>query len=119
MKRDCLDAVADMLEAIDKALSFCEGMNLKRFAQDDKTVFAVTRALELVGEAAKKVPPAVRKNYPDIPWRDITGMRDKLAHEYFGVDLQTVWVTARQDLPTLRPLIERLYHDQLETKGRL
>ena len=111
MKRDYLDAVADILDAIEKALSFCEGMTFKTFARDEKTVFAVTRAPELIGEATKKVPPSVRRKYPDIPWRDITGMRDKLVHEYFAVDLQTVWTTVREDLPALRPLIQRLQED--------
>ena len=116
MKRDYLDAVADILEAIDKALSFCEGMTFKAFARDDKTVFAVIRALELIGEAAKKVPAGARKKCPEIPWRDITGMRDKLVHEYFGVDLQTVWATVHEDLPALRPLIQRLHEDHAGTK---
>ncbi|MGA9751830.1 MAG: DUF86 domain-containing protein [Acidobacteriota bacterium] len=118
MKREYLDAVADILEAIEKALSFCEGMTFKTFAHDDKTVFAVIRALELIGEAAKKVPAGVRTKHTDIPWRDITGMRDKLVHEYFGVDLQTVWATVQQDLPALRPLIKRLYEDSIGTKKR-
>jgi uncharacterized protein with HEPN domain len=118
VKREYLDAVADILESIAKALSFCDGMTLKTFAKDDKTVFAVIRALELIGEAAKMVPASVRKKYPDIPWRDMTGMRDKLVHEYFGVDLQTVWATVQQDLPALRPLIQRLYEDQSGTRKR-
>ena len=90
MTREFLDSVDDMLDAIQKARSFCAGMTFKSFAKDDKTVYAVIHAIEIIGEAAKKVPPGVRKKYPSIPWRDITGMRDKLVHEYFGVDLQTV-----------------------------
>lgn len=111
MTREFLDSVDDMLDAIHKAHSFCAGMAFKSFAKDDKTVYAVIHAVEIIGEAAKKVPPSVRKKYPQIPWRDITGMRDKLVHEYFGVDLQTIWTTVRQDLPALLPLVQRLRDD--------
>ena len=111
MTREFLDSVDDMLNAIQKARSFCAGMTFNSFAKDDKTVYAVIHAIEIIGEAAKKVPPSVRKKYPSIPWRDITGMRDKLVHEYFGVDLQTVWATIREDLPSLLPLLQRLRDD--------
>lgn len=111
MKREYLDSISDMLDAIGKARSFCAGCTFRTFAKDDKTVYAVIRALELIGEAAKKVPPSLRNKYPIVPWRDITGMRDKLIHEYFGVDLQTVWATVREDLPALLPQIRRIRND--------
>ena len=111
MKREFLDSVDDIIDAIHKASSFCSGMTFKSFAKDDKTVYAVIHAIEVVGEAAKKVPPGVRKKYAAIPWRDITGMRDKLVHEYFGVDIRTVWATVKEDLPALLPLVQRLRDD--------
>ncbi len=111
MKRDYLDSIDDMLAAIEKAESFCSGISFKAFAKDEKTVYAVIRALEIIGEAAKRVPTGLRTKYPDIPWRDITGMRNKLIHEYFGVDLQTVWTTVREDLPALLVPLRRMRDD--------
>ena len=112
MKREFLDSVDDLLDAIRKAQSFCAGMTFKSFARDDKTVWATLRAIEVVGEAAKNIPPGVRRRYPEIPWADMMGMRNKLVHEYFGVDLETVWTTVREDLPALIPQFERLRDDQ-------
>jgi uncharacterized protein with HEPN domain len=67
-----------MLDAIEKVERFTKGMDFEQFASDDKTVFAVIRALEIIGEASKKVPRPVQRRYPDIPWREMAGMRDKL-----------------------------------------
>lgn len=111
MKREFLDSIDDIIDAIQKACAFCSGMTFKSFAKDDKTIYAVIHAIEVIGEAAKKVPPGVRKKYATIPWRDITGMRDKLVHEYFGVDVHTVWATVKEDLPALLPLIQRVRDD--------
>lgn len=87
-------------------------MDASAFAADAKTVYAVVRALEVIGEAAKKIPPTLRRCYPELPWRAMTGMRDKLTHEYFGVNLEVVWRTVREDLPSLRsrlaPIIAEL-----------
>lgn len=68
----------------------------------DKTVFAVIRALEIVDEATKKIPEKVRDNYPHLPWREMAGLRDELAHEHFGVNLEVVWKTVTDDLPELK-----------------
>jgi uncharacterized protein with HEPN domain len=67
------------------------------------------RALEVIGEAAKSVPESIRSKEPDIPWKQIAGMRDKLIHHYFGVRLDTVWAVATQDVQDLLPKLERLY----------
>jgi len=76
-----------------------------------KTVFAVVRALEIVGEAVKKIPQSIRKNYPEIPWKDMAGMRDKVVHEYFGVKLERVWETIQSDIPSIKPLFEKIRKD--------
>jgi uncharacterized protein with HEPN domain len=68
----------------------------------------VIRQIQIIGEAAKRVSPAVSSKYSDIPWRDIAGMRDKLVHDYFGVDVEMVWVTATVDLPELKQQIARI-----------
>jgi uncharacterized protein with HEPN domain len=101
-----LHYLQDIVANITKALEFVEGMSGDDFLQDDKTAFAVIRALEVIGEAAKGVPEEVRDKYPGIPWRNMAGMRDKLIHHYFGVELDTVWKTVTQDLRTLEPKIK-------------
>jgi uncharacterized protein with HEPN domain len=97
-----LHFLQDMLEHADKAIRFVQGMDESMFRHDEKTIFAVIRALEVIGEAAKNIPEPIRNKYPHIPWRDMAGMRDKLIHHYFGVDLKTIWKTVTQDLPILQ-----------------
>jgi uncharacterized protein with HEPN domain len=100
--REYVDYLQDILDTIVKAEQFIEGMDFGSFCADDKTVFAVVRALEIVGEATKKIPDEVRDNYPNLPWREMAGLRDKLAHDYFGVNLDVVWKTVTDDLPKLK-----------------
>ncbi len=107
MKRTLLDYLEDMRTSVLEVLDFTHGMSFEEFLQDRKTVNAVIRSLEVLGEAAKRIPQDVRAKHPDIPWRDIAGMRDKLIHEYHGVDLQIVWKTVQEDVPALLPLVEK------------
>jgi uncharacterized protein with HEPN domain len=100
-----LDYIQDMLDSAEKAVKFVGEMKYEQFSKDDKTTYAVIRAIEIIGEAAKKIPNDLRKSYTGIPWREITGTRDKLIHEYFGVNLSVIWRTVHEDLP---PLAEQL-----------
>ena len=100
-KRVTLDYFEDILDAIEKITIFVEAMTEEQFLKDTKTVFAVIRALEILGEAAKKIPEKTREKYPNIPWRAMSGMRDKLIHDYIGVNLKVVWRTIGDDLPGL------------------
>ena len=69
-------------------------------------MYAVTRALEIIGEATKNIPSPIKARYSQIPWKDIAGMRDKVIHAYFGVDLKRVWSTVNIDIPNLKPCFE-------------
>jgi uncharacterized protein with HEPN domain len=99
------DYIADMLENAQKARKFVGEMEFEEFVRDEKTQYAVLRALEVLGEAAKKVPIEWREAYSEVPWQVIAGMRDKLIHDYAGVNMAVVWRTVKEDLP---PLIEQL-----------
>jgi len=111
MKREIGDYVQDITEAMDKAIDFLESMSYDEFTQDDKTTFAVVRTLEIIGEAVKNIPDEVRKNYPEIPWKGMARMRDKVIHEYFGVNLKLVWETAKERIPKIKPLFEEISKD--------
>ncbi len=110
-EREIVDFVKDIVDSMEKAMEFVEGMSYEEFAQDKKTIFAVIRALEIIGEAVKNIPPDVRKSYPQIPWKSIAGMRDKVIHEYFGVDLEVIWNTIQNRIPEAKPLFEKMLMD--------
>lgn len=104
-EREYVDYLEDILDAILKISKFIEGITFDQFATDDKTTFAVIRALEIIGEATKHIPEKVREKYQKVPWREMAGIRDKLAHDYFGVNIEVVWKTATEDLSKLEPEI--------------
>ena len=106
--RIIIDYLNDIFDSILKIKSFLEEENYKSFQKDIKTQYAVIRALEIIGEASKKIPQDFRDNHSWIPWRFMTGMRDKLIHDYFGVDIQVVWKTATEDIINLEKEIKQI-----------
>ncbi|MBA7545588.1 hypothetical protein ES705_37957 [subsurface metagenome] len=111
MKREIGDYIQDIVEAMNAATEFVNNMAYNEFVEDTKTIYAVVRAIEIIGEAVKNIPEEVRKKYPEIPWKNMAGMRDKVIHEYFGVRLERVWETVKRDIPNLKPLFEKILMD--------
>jgi uncharacterized protein with HEPN domain len=118
VKREYLDYVADIQEAVSSILVFTDSMTWEQFAADRKTQYAVVRAFEILGEAAKKVPMSVRKRHAGVPWKQMAGMRDKLIHEYFGVNYQVLWKTVQTDIPSLQPRIAKALEQESKKARR-
>ena len=87
---------------------YVQGLSPEAFAGDRRTVDAVVRNLEVIGEAARHVPEEARAQFPEVPWADMADMRNVLIHEYFGVDLQILWKTVSVDLPAILPALLRI-----------
>jgi len=102
MNREFIDYLNDIVSEIQQIESFVKGYSLKEFSNDVKTYYAVIRALEVIGEASGKIPQEIKQQYPEIPWKEIYGMRNKLIHDYFGVDEEVIWQTIANDLPPLK-----------------
>lgn len=108
MKRTCQLYLRDILEAIQRIESYVKGITFEQFSKDTLVIDAVVRNFEIIGEATKHVPVEIKQDYPLIKWKEMAGMRDKLAHEYFGVDVEILCRTSTTRLPTLKPFIEEL-----------
>ena len=102
----------DILESIELVQKYVTGKSLEQFRTDKLLQDGIIRRMEIIGEAVKHVPQDIRVKYPEIPWRDISGMRNFLIHEYFGVNLNWVWETIKNELPELEKQIRLiLYSD--------
>lgn len=111
MSNEFLDFVEDILDAMNNAEAFVRGTSYDQFKDDLRTNFAIVRALEIIGEATKRLPTSLREQYPDIPWRNMAGMRDRIIHGYDTVDLQIVWDVVEKDIPQIRPQIQQILTD--------
>lgn len=98
----------DILESIGRIEQYAKGKTKDEFLDDYEKQDAIMKRLEVIGEAVKNIPTGVKKKYPGIPWRDMAGMRDILIHEYFGVLMERVWDTAKNDIPKLKKQISEL-----------
>ncbi|MHA1694853.1 MAG: HepT-like ribonuclease domain-containing protein [Candidatus Helarchaeota archaeon] len=88
--------------------NFITNFSFEEFIKDKKTINAVTRSLEIIGEASKMIPEKIKNEYSQLPWREMAGMRDKLIREYHGIDLEIVWVVIKEELPSIKPSFEKL-----------
>ncbi|MBD3375182.1 DUF86 domain-containing protein [candidate division KSB1 bacterium] len=110
-KRQDIDLIRDILECIKRIEMYTVNMNYGDFQKDLKTQDAVIRNLEILGEAAKSLSTIVKESHPEILWKQIAGTRDKLIHDYFGVNIDIVWGISKNDLPDLQNKIVKLLQE--------
>jgi uncharacterized protein with HEPN domain len=108
MPRDYRVFLDDILEAAGKVLEYTAEFSEEQFFADRKTVEAVVWNLQIIGEASKKVPEEIRSRYPDLPWRDMAGLRDIIVHQYFGIKLDVIWKVIRDDVPLLEKRVREV-----------
>ena len=111
MSNEFLDYVEDILDAMEKAEILLKNVTYEQFKVDFRINFAVVRALEIVGEATKRLPMSLRDQYPDIPWKRMAGMRDRIIHGYDAVDLEVVWDAVKAEIPRVKPLLQQILTD--------
>ncbi len=99
---------ADIFDAINSIKEYTQDIGYEEFLRDKKTRDAVVRNLEIIGEAVKNIPDDIKEKYPEVNWKEMAGMRDKLIHEYFGVSNVIVWETIKNDVPMFESQIGKI-----------
>jgi uncharacterized protein with HEPN domain len=105
--RDYRDYLQDISDAVNDIENFVYDMTYEQFVKDRKTLNAVVRSIEVIGEASKNIPPAIKEKNKSLPWRQMAGMRDKLIHAYFGVDKEILWKATTEEIPLLKKAIAK------------
>lgn len=110
-RHDPAVTLRQIAEAAEKARAICDGKTFASLMADWQATLAFERALEIVGEAVKRLPPELREKYPAVPWRLVSGMRDRLSHGYDDVRHEVLWDTVQRDLPTLLETVAKMLRD--------
>jgi uncharacterized protein with HEPN domain len=100
--------VADIVDSIEKILSYTAGMSFEQFRKDSKTIDAVIRNFTIIGEAARHIPDDIVQSHPEIPWREMADLRNIIVHEYFGVNEKIIWETIQTDLPGILSSLRKI-----------
>lgn len=111
MKRNIALYLKDIIDNMEHAENFLVHVTFEEFSRDVKTSYAVVRCIEIIGEASKNISASIRRKYPEIPWKKMAGMRDKVIHLYFGVQPEKVWLVVKNDIPKIKPLITKVLQD--------
>jgi uncharacterized protein with HEPN domain len=111
-RRDYRDYLQDIIDAVNDIEGFVGDMSFEEFTKDRKTLNAVVRSIEIIGEASKSIPDTLKAKHKELPWKQMSGMRDKLIHAYFGVDVETLWKAVKENIPPLKKLIQKMLKDQ-------
>jgi uncharacterized protein with HEPN domain len=114
--RDYTLHLKDILEAMEAIEKFVEGIEFDSFQRNDMISSAVIRKFEIIGEATKNISETIRNKYPEIPWKEMAGMRDRLIHLYFGIKYDLVWHTIKDVIPLVKPLIRKVTEDIVTQK---
>jgi uncharacterized protein with HEPN domain len=116
--QDYLTFVEDMIEAIDKILRYLDTVDgLKEFLQSEMVIDAVTRNYEIIGEAANQIPKAIKDKYPELPWRQMYGLRNFAAHDYHRIDPQILWEIAEDHLIENKIQLENILDQERQNEG--
>lgn len=100
--------LVDILDSIEKIESYIKDRPYEKFISDEMALDAVVRNIEIIGEATKNLSKELKQAHPEVPWQKIAGMRNKMIHEYFGIDAEILWLTVTEDIPMLKKLIKPL-----------
>lgn len=109
------DYLADIANSLERIAVYTRGLTYNRFMRDHKTQDAVVRNLEVIGEAAKKVGSNFRRKHPDVPWKEMAGLRDRLIHDYLGINYEIVWNIAATELPGLLGSVKQILAGDTES----
>ncbi len=111
MKKDPGVLLEHILECIDLIENYSDGIAEAEFMKSVSLQDMIIRRIEIIGEAVKNLPDELKKEHPEIPWRDIAGLRDIVVHQYFGLDLELIWDVVEKDIPDLKPRISKIQDD--------
>jgi uncharacterized protein with HEPN domain len=113
-KRRDMDFLGDINEAMNLIGLYTKGLTYRKFLEDRKAQDAIVRNFEVIGEASKNITAAFKAKYPDVPWRKLAGLRDKLIHFYFGIDYKIVWSIAKKEIPRLRKQVKEILKQEAD-----
>ncbi len=108
VKREFILYLEDMLQSMNRVEEYLGELDFRKFKMNHLVVDAIIRNFEIIGEASKNIPTDIQEKYPEIPWRKMYGLRNLIAHEYFGIDYEMIWEIAKKNLPQNRIDLQKI-----------